>query len=48
MMRAALAIMAMCGYVGCASTTMIVLSWSLTRIMRTEDEKEGIWIRQEP
>ena len=48
MMRAALAIMVMCGYVGCANTMMIVLSWARTRIMRIEDEKKGIWIRQKP
>ena len=47
-MDSALAIMAMCGYVGCASTMMIVLSWSLTRTMRIEDEEECVWIRQEP
>lgn len=43
-----LAIMVMCGYVGCASTMMTALSWNLIRIMRIEDEEEGIWIRQEP
>ena len=48
MMRTELAIMVMCGYVGCASTMMIVPSWKRTRIMRIEDEKEGIWIGQEP
>lgn len=31
-MRAALAIMVMCGYVGCASIMMTALSWSLTQV----------------